>query len=80
MSAPRLGVLTTHPIQYHVPLYRKLARDPRIALKVYFCNDHGVKPSFDAGFGQQVKFDVPLLEGYEHEFLPNLHPNTSISS
>jgi glycosyltransferase involved in cell wall biosynthesis len=80
MSTPRLGVLSTHPIQYHVPLYRKLALDPRIALKVYYCNDHGVKPTYDAGFGQQVKFDVPLLEGYEHEFLPNIHPNPGIAS
>jgi len=79
MSVPRLGVLTTHPIQYHVPLYRKLARDPRIALKVYFCDDHGVKPSYDAGFGQSVRYDVPLVEGYAHEFLPNLHPEPKIS-
>jgi glycosyltransferase involved in cell wall biosynthesis len=75
MSVPRLGILSTHPIQYHAPLYRKLALDPRIALKVYYCDDHGLKPSYDPGFARPVAFDVPLLEGYGHEFLPNVHPN-----
>lgn len=80
MSLPRLGILSSHPTQSHVPLYRKLASDPRIALKVYYCHDHGVRPSFDAGFGQQVRYDIPLLEGYEHEFLRNLHPQPGIAS
>ena len=32
----RLGVLATHPIQYHAPLYRALAQ--RLDLKVYFAH------------------------------------------
>jgi glycosyltransferase involved in cell wall biosynthesis len=74
VTTPRLAILTTHPIQYHTPLYRLLARDPRIALKVYFCDDHGLRPSYDTQFGRAIQYDVPLVEGYAHEFLPNLHP------
>jgi glycosyltransferase involved in cell wall biosynthesis len=67
----RLAVLTSHPIQYQVPLFRTLTASPRIDLTVLFCSDYGVKPYYDPGFGQQVKWDVPLTEGYPHQFLPN---------
>lgn len=42
-----------------------------IELTVFFGSRHGVQPSFDAGFGREVQFDVPLLEGYRSDFLPN---------
>jgi glycosyltransferase involved in cell wall biosynthesis len=29
-------------------------------------------PVFDPGFGTSFSWDVPLLEGYEHEFVPNV--------
>jgi len=35
-----------------------------------FCCDWGVKAYFDALYGREVQWDVPLLEGYAHEFLP----------
>jgi glycosyltransferase involved in cell wall biosynthesis len=65
----RLGVLTTHPVQYHAPLFRALARRPGVELEVMFCHDHGLKPSFDAGFRKTIRFDVPLVDGYKHRFL-----------
>ncbi len=72
-SRLRIAVLTSHPIQYQAPLYRELAsRD--IELKVFFCWDFGVRQTFDPGFGRAVEWDVPLVEGYEHEFLPNVSP------
>jgi len=66
----RLAVLTSHPIQYQAPLWRALAS--RLDLTVFFCSEHGLKPSYDAGFGHAIAFDSPLLEGYRYEFLPNL--------
>jgi len=67
----RLAILTTHPIQYQAPLYRALAARDDIDLKVFFCWDFGVKETKDPGFGQSIRWDIPLLDGYEHEFLPN---------
>lgn len=68
--APRLGVLATHPIQYHAPLYRALAE--RLDLTVYFAHQQSAQGQADAGFGVAFEWDVPLLGGYEHRFLENV--------
>jgi glycosyltransferase involved in cell wall biosynthesis len=64
--------LVTHPIQYFAPLYRALSKQPGVELTVLFGSRHGLQPSFDKGFGQTIQFDVPLLDGYRHRFLPNI--------
>ncbi len=66
----RLAVVISHPIQYYAPIYRELARRPGLQIKVFFCCDWGIKPTLDPGFGQVFAWDVPLVDGYEHEFLP----------
>lgn len=68
----RLAILSSHPIQYLTPLFRRLAQEPEIDLTVFFCSHQGVDPYKDEGFGRAVQWDLPLLEGYEHRFLPNL--------
>jgi glycosyltransferase involved in cell wall biosynthesis len=65
-----LAVVTTHPIQYQVPLFRYL-KERGLPLHVFFLSDRGVR-GFDPGFGRDISWDVPLLEGYEYEFVPNL--------
>ena len=67
-----VGFLVTHPIQYQVPMFRALAAHPGINLKVYFQSDCSVRGYYDKGFGQHTTWDVPLLEGYESEFLPTI--------
>lgn len=64
-----LGVLATHPIQYHAPLYRELAR--RSDLHVYFAHRQNKAGQAAAGFGVEFEWDVDLLGGYEHTFLLN---------
>jgi hypothetical protein len=66
----RLAYLVSHPIQYQSPLLRLIAAEPGISLKVFFRSPMGLKPYADAGFGQTIAWDTPLLEGFEHEFLP----------
>lgn len=69
----KIAALTSHPIQYQAPLFRKLSEHPNIDLTVYFCSDVGVKDShIDQGFGVEVKWDIPLLDGYKYKFLHNL--------
>jgi glycosyltransferase involved in cell wall biosynthesis len=65
----RVGLFVTHPIQYFAPIWRRLAATPDIDLRVYFFSDHSVRGGVDPGFGREVKWDVPLLDGYAHEFL-----------
>ena len=67
----RLAHIVTHPIQYFAPLYRELVARDDIALTVFFGSRHGIQPSFDKGFGQEIQFNVPLLGGYESHFLEN---------
>jgi glycosyltransferase involved in cell wall biosynthesis len=66
----RLAYLVSHPIQYQAPLLRRIALEPDIELTVFFGSNFSVREYVDAGFGVDVKWDVPLLDGYKHEFLP----------
>ncbi|MBS1823181.1 MAG: glycosyltransferase family 4 protein [Acidobacteria bacterium] len=72
-QAVRLAYLVTHPIQYQAPLLRRIALEPDIDLTVFFGSDFSVHGYNDVGFGgADVRWDIPLLEGYKHEFLPVL--------
>lgn len=69
----RVGVLNSHPIQYFAPLYRELEQTKDIHPIVYYCSRQGLDAYRDEGFGDaRVQWDIPLLEGYESHFLPNL--------
>jgi glycosyltransferase involved in cell wall biosynthesis len=73
MTAPhRLAYLVSHPIQYQSPLLRRLAAEPRLDLTVFFLSDLSVGSYHDPGFGLEITWDVPLLDGYRSEFLPAL--------
>ncbi len=73
----RLAYLVSHPIQYQAPLLRRIAQEPDIDLTVFFGSDFSVRDYKDGGFGVGVKWDVPLLDGYRHEFLPVIRDNTN---
>ena len=74
----RVGVLTTHPIQYQVPWFRLLEEDPRVELEVFFCQIPDAKAQGD-GFGVSFEWDVPLLGGYRHRVLENRAANPSVT-
>ena len=69
----RVAIVVSHPIQYFAPWFRELAQAPDIDLKVFFCCDWGVAEYVDPGFNRNLAWDIPLLEGYAHEFLPIAH-------
>jgi glycosyltransferase involved in cell wall biosynthesis len=66
----RLAYFVSHPIQYQAPLLRRIAKEPDIDLKVFFSSDISMRGHVDQGFGVKVKWDIPLLDGYQYEFLP----------
>ncbi len=77
-SSPiRLALLASSPIPYHIPLYRRLASDPRLALTVIFATNAGVRPH-DPGYGQPIVWDVDLLNGYCHVFLKRAGSNRTL--
>jgi len=73
----KFAAVISHPIQHYSPLFRALNQLDDIDVHViYFC-DLGTGDDLDHGFGVKVKWDVPLLDGYEHSFLKtNFVPNT----
>lgn len=70
----RLGIVVTHPIQYHAPLYRILAGSSVVNIEVVFLTRYGLEESFDPGFNRKLAYDVPLLDGFPHRFVRNRAP------
>ena len=65
-----LIILTTHPIQYQVPLWQALAKDGRVPFEVWYLTHHAVQTSHDAEFGKAFAWDLDMLGGYPHRLLP----------
>ncbi len=76
----RLAYLVSHPIQYQAPLLRRIAREPDIDLTVLFGSDFSARGYQDKGFGVEVSWDVPLLDGYRSQVLPALRDNGTVSA
>ena len=72
MRRPRLAIIVSHPIQYYVPLYRRLAARDDLEPKVFFTWHAGQRPQHDPGFGRNVAWDIPLTDGYDFELVPNV--------
>lgn len=68
---PKLAIVATHPIQYYAPWFVHLARHSGLEIRVFYLWNFGVAAHVDPGFQIPVTWDLPLLEGYEHEFVEN---------
>jgi len=77
--AVRLAYLVSHPIQYQAPLLRRISQEPDIDLTVLFGSDFSVRSYKDEGFGVEVRWDTPLLEGYRSTFLPRVRDTGGLS-
>jgi glycosyltransferase involved in cell wall biosynthesis len=66
----RLAVVVSHPIQYYAPLWRALAREPALDLKVFFATRVGIDKTYDVEMGAELAWATDLTAGYAHEFLP----------
>jgi len=72
-SAPiKFAYVLSHPIQYQSPLLLRIAREPGLDLTVLYTSDFSVRGYKDTGFGIEMKWDVPLLDGYKYKYLPRL--------
>lgn len=74
-SRYRVLAVCAHPVQYSSPYFRRLAQHPRIELLVAYCSLKGAEPTHDPDFDATVKWDVPLLDGYEWVHVANLGPD-----
>jgi glycosyltransferase involved in cell wall biosynthesis len=73
MSEHRYRVLAVaaHPVQYMAPIFRRMANHPAFDLHVAYCDLRGAEATHDPEFGANIKWDVPLLDGYAWSHIPN---------
>src|SRR3954471_15714862 len=77
MTSIRLAVVTSHPIQYYAPIFRRLSMI--VDLEVFYAHRATAYDQALSGFGIAFNWDVDLLSGYRYRFLNNVakHPGTS---
>lgn len=68
----RLAIVTTHPIQYLAPVFAELTKQANLQVRVFYGWHGGLEKTTDPGFGRSVQWDIPLLEGYDYEFVSNV--------
>lgn len=68
----RLAIVLSHPTQYYGPWFRWLGTHTRLDFRVFYLWEFGVTTQRDPQFGASFKWDVDLLSGYDHEFVPNV--------
>jgi glycosyltransferase involved in cell wall biosynthesis len=73
LAEPRYRVLAigSHPVQYMAPLLRRMAQHPQLDLSVAYCTLRGAQASYDPDFKTTVKWDIPLLDDYPWQEIPN---------
>ena len=75
---PRVAFVTSHPIQYQVPVFRHLAQRDDLDFQVLFAMLPDAAAQ-GAGFGVDFEWDLPLLEGYEYSILKNVSRNPGVT-
>lgn len=66
----RVAIITTHPIQYQIPLFRELTKN-NIDTRVFFASKHGIKSlKKDKEFNVKFNWDIGsnILKGYKSFF------------
>jgi len=76
----KLAIIITHPIQYYSPLFKLLAERQKIKLKVFYTWEQSQEKVYDEKFGKEIKWDIPLLDGYNHTFVKNISKNPNSGS
>ena len=74
----KVVMVTSHPIQYQVPVFRHLAKMEGLEFSVLFA----MLPDAVAqgsGFGVEFEWDVPMREGFDFQVLENVARAPSVS-
>lgn len=69
----RIGFVNSHPIQYFVPLYRRINESPDLEAVPIYLTDHSLRGDFDPGFKQKLTWDIDLLSGTDPIFVSGAH-------
>lgn len=81
MKKIKLAIVSTHPIQYYAPVFRELARSESVHPRVFYTwSQKSERETLDREFGMRFAWDIPLLEGYESQFVENIARNPGANS
>jgi glycosyltransferase involved in cell wall biosynthesis len=69
---PRLAIVLSHPVQYYSPWFQWLRAHTALEFRVFYLWNFGVSEHRDPQFRTRFQWDIDLLTGYEHEFVPNV--------
>lgn len=67
----KLAIIITHPIQYYSPLFQLIAKRNKLKIKIFYTWEQAQQKFFDEKFGKEIKWDIPLLDGYDYTFVKN---------
>ncbi|MFD0765423.1 glycosyltransferase family 4 protein [Mucilaginibacter lutimaris] len=68
----KLAIIITHPIQYYAPVFKLLQERQNILINVFYTWGEAAQHKFDPGFGKNISWDIPLLDGYPYEWVHNI--------
>jgi glycosyltransferase involved in cell wall biosynthesis len=74
-----LAILSTHPIQYQVPIWQALAKAGHVPFEVWYLTNHGENPSLDTEFGKTFCWDIDMLAGYPYRFIDTAQGATPVT-
>ncbi len=72
MNRKKLAIVTTHPIQYYAPYFKMLRERNMIDIRVFYTWPQAINEFKDPDFNHAISWDIPLLEGYSWEAVPNI--------
>ncbi len=70
-----LKILSSHPVQYHVPFYRALVMENVDIVVGFYHQGTAGRLSYDAGFGMEIAWDIDLLSEYSHKIFKQGEPS-----
>lgn len=71
-SSPRVAIVLSHPTQYYSPWFRWMREHTGLNFRVFYLWNFGVTEQRDVKFQKAFRWDIDLLSGYDHEFVPNV--------
>lgn len=71
-QSARLAIVVSHPTQYYSPWFQWLRAHTALEFQVFYLWEFGVRATRDPQFHTTFAWDVDLLSGYDHEFVPNV--------
>ena len=67
-----LAIITTHPIQYQVPLFKEINKIKKFNSYVFYGCDQGInRNKLDKDFNKKFSWNISMLSGYKFFFAKN---------